>query len=94
MKVISGVYEMGIGYSDNDENPVIAGTLILPKGSYYEMTEINAWHYVRPLDTPSFSLMITGVPWDQKAPKSSYQLRSLDDDERRVIFDEFKKSYR
>lgn len=94
MKVISGLYEMGVGYSESNIKPIIASTLILPENSYYEMVDINAWHYVRPLEKPSLSLMITGVPWKRETPKSSYKMRELDEGEKRTIFDEFRKLYR
>jgi hypothetical protein len=94
MKVIGGTYEMGVGYSETNEVPVIASTLILPINSYYEMLDINSWHYVRPLDKPSFSLMITGKPWNRESPKSNYKMRELDQSEKRIIFDEFKKLYK
>jgi hypothetical protein len=90
MKVVGGIYEMGVGYSETNEKPIIASTLILPVNSYYEMTDINAWHYVRPLDKPSFSLMITGKPWKRESPKSDYKMRELDNEEKRLIFDHFK----
>lgn len=91
MKVIKGIYEMGVGYSEKNDAPIIASTLILPKDSYYEMVDINSWHYVRPLNEPSFSLMITGVPWKRESPKSTYKMRELNESEKRVIFDEFKQ---
>lgn len=94
MKVISGFYEMGVGYSDTNKEPIIASTLILPENSYYEMVDINSWHYVRPLENPSFSLMITGVPWKRESPKSSYPLRELQEDEKLIIFQEFEKYYK
>lgn len=94
MKVISGFYEMGVGYSDTNKEPIIASTLILPENSYYEMVDINSWHYVRPLENPSFSLMITGVPWKRESPKSSYPLRELQEDEKLIIFQEFERYYK
>ncbi len=93
MKVVGGIYEMGVGYSETNELPVIASTLILPVNSYYEMADINAWHYVRPLDKPSFSLMITGKPWKRESPKSDYKMRELHEDEKRIIFDHFRELY-
>lgn len=93
MKVIEGVYEMGVGYSKTNEAPVAVSTLILPKNSYYEMVDIDSWHYVRPLSTVSYSLMLTGAPWRRDAPKSDYPLRQLGSDEKRAIFDLFRKEY-
>ena len=98
MKVIKGQYEMGVGYSDTSIAPPIASTLILPVGSYYEMTHIHSWHYVRPIlesaeNATSFSLMITGKPWQRSVPKSSYPLRELNEHEKKVILGTFIHSY-
>lgn len=93
MKVIEGKYEMGVGYSHMQTCEVIASTLILPEGSYYEMCDINSWHYVRPLNESSFSLMVTGIPWKRQSPKSSYPLRELNQDEKNMIFSKFINKY-
>lgn len=93
MKVIQGTYEMGVGYSESEKEPVIASTLILPINSYYEMIEPHAWHYVRPLQQASFSLMITGTPWERKSPKSTYPLRKLNLEEQNIILNTFKQYY-
>ena len=93
MKVIQGAYEMGVGYSQTKDLPVIASTIILSKDSYYEMVDINSWHYVRPLGDASYSLMLTGKPWKREVPKSSYPLRELGSNEKHEIFSVFKKAY-
>lgn len=93
MKVIQGTYEMGVGYSETELEPVIASTLILPVNAYYEMIEPHAWHYVRPLNESSFSLMVTGTPWERKSPKSNYPLRELHLEERQHILNTFKQHY-
>jgi hypothetical protein len=93
MKVISGTYEMGVGYSETSELPVIASTLILPENSYYEMTNLHSWHYVRPLEKSSLSLMITGIPWKRDVPKSDYTLRELTAEEKENILEKFKEKY-
>lgn len=66
-KMIQGSYEMGVAYSENkitsDEayNLPEISKFILTSGSYYEMINTHTLHYVRPLDGPSISLMITGT---------------------------------
>lgn len=64
-KQMSGAYEMGITYSESeisteeaDKLPVIAKFLITD-GSYYEMTQTDCLHYVRPIGVASSSIMIT-----------------------------------
>lgn len=68
IKVVSGAYEMGVGSSASADEPAEAMTLLLRADSAYEMIEPNGWHYVRPVDTSSLSLMITGAPWAAKHP--------------------------
>lgn len=50
-----------------DEDPLTVITqvskLILENGSYYEMVEPEAWHYVRPLVITK-TVMLTGKPWN------------------------------
>src|SRR5208337_718613 len=64
VKILSGVYEMGVGYGVGSATPPTAVTLRLGAGQSYEMIEPNGWHYVRPIGGPSLSLMVTGRPWD------------------------------
>ncbi len=81
MKVVSGQYEMGVGYGAGNEAPKIASTLTLPAGATYEMTDPDAWHYVRPIGGPAYSLMITGRPWNRESPGSGLETRRLTDEE-------------
>ena len=67
IKILSGVYEMGIGYSPSEDDPPEVATVLLTAGSSYEMIHPDGWHYVRPLGSPSLSLMVTGVPWETHA---------------------------
>jgi len=58
--VLTGEYRMGLGRVGSDE-PV--ATVLMRKGSAYEMLDPLGWHYVQPLGKPSFSIMLTGRPW-------------------------------
>lgn len=60
MEILSGKYEMGVGYSETNDIPKTACKLILNTGSIYEMTEPNAWHYVNPTNNKCYTLMVTG----------------------------------
>lgn len=60
MEILRGSYEMGIGHSDTNETPKTDCTIILNKGSKYEMIEPNGWHYVNPIKEPAYTLMVTG----------------------------------
>jgi hypothetical protein len=66
IKVLSGVYEMRVGYGDAETEPRTAATVLLTAGSSYEMVEPNGWHSVRPINMPSLSIMVTGRPWEVK----------------------------
>jgi hypothetical protein len=77
MRVLSGEYEMAVGYALNETPPPIAARMIARGDFLYEMTDPGAWHYVRPLNAPTLSLMVTGRPWNPTAPKSHPELRPL-----------------
>ena len=68
-----GAYEMGVSgeYFPEDEHsePGPAWTsqhakILLQPGCEYEMTERQGWHYVRPVDRASDSVMVTGPLYD------------------------------
>ena len=63
MRILSGEYEMAVGYGKGEDPPAIAALMIAAGDFRYEMTDPDAWHYVRPLREPTMSLMITGRPW-------------------------------
>lgn len=94
IKVLSGRYEMGIGYGVGRADPPAAATVVLTAGSEYEMVDPNGWHYVRPLGPePSLSLMVSGAPWDlrhlgQKKPEA--KLRTLGDENVETMLDDFR----
>jgi len=96
IKIVSGLYEMGIGYGVGKEDPPEVATVVLAAGSYYEMVEPNGWHYVRPLAEPSLSVMVTGLPWDLRHPGEKNpdgKLGPLNDKDSDKLLDEFRKRY-
>lgn len=93
MKVVSGSYEMAIGYGSGMRAPPHAAKVILPKGSIYEMTEPDAWHYVRPIGGPSLSIMVTGEPWNRETHKSPTPLSPLSFERREALFRDFFSHY-
>lgn len=64
-KQLKGSYEMGITYSPNEINSDEAHLLpdlvkfLITEGNYYEMTQTDALHYVRPISKISYSIMLT-----------------------------------
>jgi hypothetical protein len=59
----------------------------------YEMTDPDAWHYVRPLGAATLSVMVTGKPWGRPAPRSSKPLVPLTDRQRAELFALFRRHY-
>ncbi|MEK9186378.1 MAG: hypothetical protein AAB885_02200 [Patescibacteria group bacterium] len=95
MRILSGRYEMAIGFGSGDEPPPIVAKLILPAGTVYEMTHPDGWRYVRPLDEPAFSLLVTANPWKRWSPKpkEGEKLQPLSDDDKNEILEFFKQKY-
>lgn len=94
MRILSGCYEMAIGYGSGLETPPEAARLILTSESCYEMNNPDAWHYVRPLAGPVISFMVTGAPWNRNMPKSDkISLSSLTTETKEEIMEFFLKRY-
>jgi len=94
MRILDGTYEMAIGYGTGDIAPPIASRLIVTGGDFrYEMTDPDAWHYVRPIGAPAMTIMVTGRPWTRASPSSSEPLRPLDAARRATLFAYFRARY-
>lgn len=68
IRILSGRYEMVVGHGAGTATPPIAARLVVPAGTSYAMTDPDAWHSVRPLEAPSLSVMLSGVPWQRTMP--------------------------
>lgn len=77
MRILSGTYEMAVGYGAGDEPPPHAAKIIARGDLAYEMTDPNAWHYVRPIGDVAMTLMVTGPPWQRSAPGPTSPLGPL-----------------
>lgn len=78
--VLHGSYEMAVGMDDHalssgvlafggvvmqsGRAPTPSASLVLTKGSRYEMVDARAWHSVKPLETV-LSVMVVGAPFAQ-----------------------------
>jgi len=93
MRILSGEYEMAVGYGKGETPPPVAALMIAAGDFCYEMTDPDAWHYVRPLGGPALTLMVTGKPWDRPSPKSDKPLRPLTEAEKAVILQFFRQRY-
>ncbi len=64
VRVIDGVYEMGIGTGPGPLAPPISATIYQVGGLFvYEMLDPHAWHYVRAVSEIATSVMVTATPW-------------------------------
>lgn len=102
--IASGKYEMGVAeqyyipslHTWMDPNPnTLAVKLVLPAGTYYEMTTWTGCHYVRPIDEPVMSVMITGKPWKIRVGEDKVKLdnKPLDESVKENILDYFRVHY-
>lgn len=93
VKIVDGKYQMGLGHGSGKTPPEITATTILTPDSEYEMSHIDGWHYVAPINNFVYSLMITGKPWDRWSPKNITPLKSLAKDQEADLFSFFKSRY-
>lgn len=97
-QVHNSAYETGVGYGDPaGEPPSLAAKFLLTKGCSYEMTDPNAWHYVRPIDRPIFTIMVIGKPYGLPKDERFGQLkqhRPLTEEEKHQIFDAIRPWFR
>jgi hypothetical protein len=99
IKQVIGSDEMGITYSEDEINSSKAHTLptlarfIIVEGSYYEMTQTDALHYVRPITPISYSIMLTNGRFYEHVFRQeavTRKLSELSDDRKMEILDIFK----
>ena len=94
MRVITGNYEMALGFGAGEKAPPIATTLQVQNGGMvYEMADPDSWHYVRPIGGVAMTVMVTGTPWNRSVPKSSEPMNPVSDQARGEIFAFFKGVY-
>jgi hypothetical protein len=92
--LVSGRYEQCVGYGDpSGPAPPKIGPQILVAGSAYEMSDPNEWHYVRPIDRPSLSLMVMGPPFGGVRPAKQQELRPLTSEEKAALLADFRELY-
>lgn len=93
MRVLEGEYEMAVGFGPGMVEPPVAA-LVRVRGDFrYEMTHPDSWHYVRPIDRPTLSVMVTGKPWGREAHKSTRPLVPLPKDQADELLAAFRMYY-
>jgi hypothetical protein len=93
--IVSGEYEMGVGYGSTSEVPPLAAKVLLRAGSAYEMTDKDGWHYVAPRKKPSISVMLIDSPWETPHPfyteGDKVRLNPLTEKARSAVITEFRE---
>lgn len=93
MRILQGEYEMAVGHGKGPEAPPVAARIIASGEFRYEMTDPDAWHFVRPIGVPAMTVMLTGQPWTREAPRADRPLRPLDDARAAELFAFFEAAY-
>lgn len=94
VKIVNGAYEMGVGYSSKANlTPEVTSKLVLNPGVYYEMLSPFDWHYVCPLDVPSYSLMTSGLPFHSQNRVAHPELKTLNEKIKKELLDYFRNFY-
>ncbi len=98
IKILSGGYEMGLGYAPPARGPAKPVTIRLPEGASYEMIHPAGWHYVRPIGAVNYSIMVSGPVWPlprrvPKPPAESRKFGPLNADEKASILETFRSFY-
>jgi hypothetical protein len=92
IRVLEGKYEMGIGFSVDDEPPERFATVMVVPGTEYDMAHPGGWHFVRPLEDPVVSVMVTGKP-QRDCPKPKQPNGSLSENRKFEILETFRRHY-
>lgn len=78
---------MGVGYGNPDkEPPPIYGPILLKEWDSYQMADPNNWHYIKTIEGPSYSIMITGKPYQPDRIVQRPRPRQLTNEESERIF--------
>jgi hypothetical protein len=93
IKIVSGSYWMNVGNESLGSGYApVAARLFLPEGSVYEMTDINGWHSVQPVEDV-YSIMVTGKKWGRSEIRADRPLRPLTAEEKAHLLQEFRRAY-
>ncbi len=99
MRILEGSYEQWIGFAQGpgiEAAPKKTLHLVHKPGDSYAMNDPYLWHQVIPRENqPVSTLMVTFMPddWDQVLPKSTKDLRALNEKEMDFMFAHFQQFY-
>jgi hypothetical protein len=95
MHILTGKYEMGLGFGEGTVPPEKMATILFENGGYYDMTHIDGWHYVRPIGGPCATVMLTGKMWDREETVKDYpKLGPLTEQKKLIMLKWFEEYYR
>lgn len=92
-KVLHGEYEMGVGYSEDRNNPPQSTfTSFVKAGDYYEILSPNVWHYTKPTKHTeySYSVMLIGERCRERKAENNLPISQLDKDNMMSWFSKYK----
>lgn len=92
-KLVKGRYEMGIGAAPGVVAPPIAVTALLVAPTAYAMGHPDAWHYVRPLDEPVLTFMLTAAPWQREVNYTASKQPRLSPEDTESLLAAFRAIY-
>ena len=93
MRIVSGVYNMGVGHGPGIDPPPVDKALQMSAGSVYEMVDRDDWHYVQPVGDVALTVMVSGAPWQREMPIRPPKLNPLKEAQKREILDFFRRKY-
>jgi hypothetical protein len=95
MHVLTGEYEMSLGYGPGlVEPPKMCTILVENGGMYYDMTDIDGWHSVRPVKTVCATAMLTGKKWNREEIKSNEPLKPMTEERKMLMLQFFSTFYK
>jgi len=85
MHILNGKYEMGLGFGSGETPPEKMATILFENGGYYDMTHIDGWHYVRPIDGVCATTMLTGPVWNREETAKEFPALGPLTEQRKII---------
>ena len=99
-KMLKGSYEMGITHCEDEITSDVAhfipdlAKFIIAENSYYEMTQTDALHYVKPVSQVSYSIMATCGLYPEAVFRKEVvnkELQKLSDERKSKLLCEFRE---
>lgn len=93
--ILQGEYEMEVAHEEGAQIPKAYGCRnFYGPGSTYIMASPDQWHRVNPVGTPTYSIMITGLPFARPKVNVVPRQRELTTEEKHNLIQDFKEIFR